>query len=266
MRTVKDTRFPKRSEMREFGKVYNGTEDVYIKIRVELLGLYGNTTTFVNVISFCREGIYSRSSIIRKIGGVFMDMKIIKSEKRICPCCMEEHVVKTVLIMDQATFKNSTVNYEASYFFCELTKELYMDEQQMQDNDIRLKDAYRKKEGLLTSAQIGEIRAKYGISQSDLCLLLGWGGKTITRYESHQVQDKAHDTILKKIDQDPEWFLSLLNGAKANLSAESYQKYLAAASLYTRKIEMPISEKQLKRASKVSGKSNVSWKHRFIIG
>ena len=39
MRTVKDTRFPKRSEMREFGKVYNGTEDVYIKIRVELLGL-----------------------------------------------------------------------------------------------------------------------------------------------------------------------------------------------------------------------------------
>ena len=47
MRTVKDTRFLKRSEMREFGKVYNGTEDVYIKIRVELLGLYGNTTTFV---------------------------------------------------------------------------------------------------------------------------------------------------------------------------------------------------------------------------
>jgi len=35
-----------------------------------------------------------------------------------------------------------------------------------------------------------------GISQSDLCLLLGWGGKTITRYESHQVQDIAHDTIL----------------------------------------------------------------------
>ena len=52
MRTVKDTRFPKRSEMREFGKVYNGTEDVYIKIRVELLGLYGNTTTFVMSFHF----------------------------------------------------------------------------------------------------------------------------------------------------------------------------------------------------------------------
>lgn len=47
MQTVKDLRFPKRSEMREFGKVYNGTDDVYIKIRVELLGMYGDTTTFV---------------------------------------------------------------------------------------------------------------------------------------------------------------------------------------------------------------------------
>ena len=160
-----------------------------------------------------------------------MDMKIIKSEKRICSCCMEEHEVKTVLVMNHATFKNCTVDYEATYLFCELAEELYMDEQQMQDNDIRLKDAYRKKEGLLTSSDIIGIRAKYGISQSDLCKLLGWGGKTITRYESHQVQDKAHDTILKKIGQDPEWFLSLLDSAKENLSLESYQKYFKAATI-----------------------------------
>ena len=160
-----------------------------------------------------------------------MDMKIIKSEKRICSCCMEEHEVKTVLVMNHATFKNCTVDYEATYLFCELAEELYMDEQQMQDNDIRLKDAYRKKEGLLTSSDIIGIRAKYGISQSDLCKLLGWGGKTITRYESHQVQDKAHDTILKKIGQDPEWFLSLLDSAKENLSSESYQKYFKAATI-----------------------------------
>lgn len=47
IQTVKDLRFPKRSEMREFGKVYNGKDDVYIKIRVELLSQYGNHTTFV---------------------------------------------------------------------------------------------------------------------------------------------------------------------------------------------------------------------------
>lgn len=55
MRTVKDLRFPKRSEMREFGKVYNGTDDVYIKIRVELLGMYGQTTTFVMSFHFAER-------------------------------------------------------------------------------------------------------------------------------------------------------------------------------------------------------------------
>lgn len=60
-----------------------------------------------------------------------MDMKIIKSEKRLCTCCMEEHEVKTVLV-----------------------------EEQIQENDIHLKDAYREKEGLLTSGQIRSIREK----------------------------------------------------------------------------------------------------------
>lgn len=55
IKTVKDLRFPKRSEMREFGKVYNGDEEVYIKIRVELLGLYGNTTTFVMSFHFAEK-------------------------------------------------------------------------------------------------------------------------------------------------------------------------------------------------------------------
>lgn len=53
--TVKDLRFPKRSEMREFGKVYNNNEDVYIKIRVELLNMYGNTTTFIMSFHFAEK-------------------------------------------------------------------------------------------------------------------------------------------------------------------------------------------------------------------
>lgn len=55
IQTVKDIRFPKRSEMREFGKVYNGKDDVYIKIRVELLGVYGNPITFVMSFHFAEK-------------------------------------------------------------------------------------------------------------------------------------------------------------------------------------------------------------------
>ena len=55
MQTVRDLRFPNRSEMREFGKVYNGNDDVYIKIRIELLGMYGQTTTFVMSFHFAER-------------------------------------------------------------------------------------------------------------------------------------------------------------------------------------------------------------------
>ena len=160
-----------------------------------------------------------------------MDMKVIRSEKRLCTCCMEEHEVKIVRVMERASYKNVQVDYEATYFFCDAAEELYMNESQIQENDIAIKDAYRRKKRLLTSKDINAIRGKYGISQSDLCILLGWGGKTITRYETHQVQDKAHDTILKKLNQDPEWFLDLLIEAKNNLLTDSYRRYLEIATV-----------------------------------
>ena len=152
-------------------------------------------------------------------------MKILSKERKRCFCCMEEHEVKRVIIAERNVFKKESVEYDAEYFYCDRTNEIYADEQQISLNDIAMKNAYREKKGLLTSHQIAAIRAGYGISQSDLSLLLGWGGKTVTRYESHQVQDVAHDTILRKLDSDPEWFLQLLQAKKDFLSAAAYEKY-----------------------------------------
>ena len=42
-------------------------------------------------------------------------MKMMKSEKRLCVCCMEEHEVKTVLVQEHASFKNEQISYEAMY-------------------------------------------------------------------------------------------------------------------------------------------------------
>ena len=150
---------------------------------------------------------------------------------KICPCCMEEHEVKIITIQEKNVFKGVPVEYCAEYHYCSQAEETYADEQQISTNDIAMKNAYREKMGLLTSHQISAIRARYGISQSDLCLLLGWGGKTITRYESHQVQDIAHDTILRKLAADPEWFLLLLKAKKESLSSASYEKYFEAGTI-----------------------------------
>ena len=66
IQTVKDLRFPNRSEMREFGKVYNGKDEVYIKIRVELLGIYGSATTFVMSFHFAEKAFTKEMFPYRK--------------------------------------------------------------------------------------------------------------------------------------------------------------------------------------------------------
>ncbi|MCM1156283.1 MAG: DUF4065 domain-containing protein [Roseburia sp.] len=162
-------------------------------------------------------------------------MKIVETEKKLCECCMEVHDVQRVLIKENNVFKSVSIDYEAEYFYCGRADEIYADEEMIKVNDIAMKNAYRRTCGLLTTDEIIAIRRKYGIGQSDLCLLLGWGGKTITRYEGHQVQDNAHDTILRKLADDPEWFLTLLKSVKDSLSPAAYSKYQkAGVQLYER--------------------------------
>lgn len=152
-------------------------------------------------------------------------MKILKKEYKLCMSCMETHEVLTVEIKEKNIFKGKEVSYIATYEYCDIAEEFYATEEMISKNDIAMKNAYRELMGLLTSNQIVGIRYKYGISQSDLSNLLGWGEKTITRYEGHQVQDVAYDTILRRIDVDPEWYLEMLKAAKDKLTKSSYQKY-----------------------------------------
>ena len=66
--TVKDTRYPKRSDMRVFGKKYSG-EDVYIKIRVELVGPMGNNYVFVMSFHFAEKAFIETDFPYWKRGG-----------------------------------------------------------------------------------------------------------------------------------------------------------------------------------------------------
>gem|GEM_PF-382647 len=78
MRTVKDLRYPERSEMREFGRAYDGTDDVYIKIRVELLSLDGYHTTFVMSFHYAMYQFTSESFPYRNGKGVNDENKRFK--------------------------------------------------------------------------------------------------------------------------------------------------------------------------------------------
>lgn len=157
-------------------------------------------------------------------------MKIIKTEKKLCLICMEEHEVHTVILEVTEEFKSEEVSFDATYEYCDQADEYLESEDMIKANSLAMKDAYREKLGILTSKDIIAIRNKYEISQKDFSDVLDWGRATITRYETQQVQDRAHDDILRKIDSDPKWFLQMLIRAKGKISNKAYEKYLKAAN------------------------------------
>ena len=155
-------------------------------------------------------------------------MEIIGRTVKLCAACMEEHEVATVRVLEETVFKGQRVRFPAVYEYCDQTDSCLENEEMSRENDRAMKDAYRRETGLLTSGEIAAIREKYQISQRDLAVVLEWGEKTITRYEGHQIQEAAYDMILRKIDEDPKWYLSLLEQAKDRLSPAAYARSLEA--------------------------------------
>jgi len=162
-------------------------------------------------------------------------MRILKSEVKLCLSCMEEHKVDIVEVIEHESFKGVKVDFLAIYEHCSNSDEYLANEDMIRANNLAVKDAYREKAGLLTSKEIVCLREKYGVSQKDLSEILDWGMATITRYENHQVQDRAHDDILRKIDADPQWFIEILKRAKSKLSQKAFDYYYRTANAQYRK-------------------------------
>lgn len=163
----------------------------------------------------------------------------MNSEVKLCYTCMEEHEVTTVKVEESGSFKNENIDFEAEYEYCSNLDEYTETEEMMRKNSLSQKDSYRKKMGLLTSNDIRDIREQYGISQKEFSEVLCWGGATITRYENHQVQDRAHDDILRKIKADPKWFVEMLQRAKDRIGVKAYTSYYSKASELIKKRSNP---------------------------
>lgn len=155
-------------------------------------------------------------------------MKIIETKNKLCLCCMEIHDVQIVEVEETTTFKGIPVKYFARYEYCDKADELLSGSEFTTNNDLALKNAYRRASHLLTTDEIIGIRNKYDISQKDLACVLGWGEKTITRYEGHQVQDAAHDFVLRKVNGEPGILFEFLQRNRAAISNDAYQKYKEA--------------------------------------
>lgn len=71
-------------------------------------------------------------------------MKKIKSEKKLCLICMEEHEVDIVEIIETEIFKDERVTFKATYEYCFAGDELLETEEMIRANSMAMKDAYSR--------------------------------------------------------------------------------------------------------------------------
>lgn len=130
-----------------------------------------------------------------------------------CPICDKVHEVEERRRQAMIAIKGEEVIYEERFYYCAYGEEEEAEfgtAKMINENLLNARNAYRRKQGLLTSEEIVAIRESYGLSQVDMARLLGWGEATISRYESKAIQEEAYDVMLRLIRDNPLMALEFL--------------------------------------------------------
>jgi putative zinc finger/helix-turn-helix YgiT family protein len=152
---------------------------------------------------------------------------LISTNEMDCPVCNKVHSVEKRKRLTQAIVKDEIVDYEEVYYLCPVSDDEeneFVPAGIMDENLLRARDAYRTKKNLLTSNDIAELRASYGLTQSDFSALLGWGDVTVTRYESKTIQDETYDNIMRMVYENPMFALECIDKHKDRFTTEKYNK------------------------------------------
>lgn len=113
-----------------------------------------------------------------------------------CPICNREEISEVKTITEQYEVKDEKIDVDANIRFCSKCGEELYDFELEQKTIVSAYNAYRANHGLLLPTQIKNLREKYGLSASSFSKLLGFGEKTITRYENGALQDNAQNNLM----------------------------------------------------------------------
>ena len=113
-----------------------------------------------------------------------------------CENCNEENDTNIRQEKREIVVKDEVVNVVIETRYCCKCGQPVWDEEIELRNEKIVFDAYRKIKHFLLPTEIKTIRETIGISQAAFSRLLGFGEKTITRYESGAPQDAAHNLLI----------------------------------------------------------------------
>jgi len=149
--------------------------------------------------------------------------KKIKSLTTMCPECEVEKEVQYGTKEETLTIRKENIDVISKVFYCPTGNHFFSD---MEDDEEKIQFAYReyrKRKNILQPEGIKELRDKYGLSQQDFSLFLGYGAKTIARYETGAIPDDSHSYFMKLM-QDTDSFNTHFNNIKNELPIKLRQK------------------------------------------
>ena len=114
-----------------------------------------------------------------------------------CPNCDEFTETKVIEKEQTLSVKGKKITLTVPVRVCAHCGEEIIDEELDGNTLQQFYEAYKESEQLLTSEEIRNIRSRYQLSQAAFSKLLGFGEKTITRYENGAIQDECHDNLIR---------------------------------------------------------------------
>ena len=119
--------------------------------------------------------------------------------KNFCNVCMKMENIVVEEVLENVNVKGVEFDAMLKVPKCEACGTKLFVKDIERENDKKVYDEYKRRNNLLTSSQVEEIRDSFGLSQKSFAKLLGFGEKTITRYENGSIQDYAHDNLIRLI-------------------------------------------------------------------
>ena len=117
-----------------------------------------------------------------------------------CVSCQTMHNTKIIEKKETLAVKGKEITLTIPVRICEVCGEEILDEELDDSSLAMFYEEYRRLENLLQPSEIKAIRQRYNLSQASFAKLLGFGEKTITRYESGAIQDVCHDNLIRLMD------------------------------------------------------------------
>lgn len=139
-----------------------------------------------------------------------------------CPICIIGKL-KLFNIPDDTQYKGQILQTDVEYAVCSQCGEEMILPDQIKRNDRRIRDAWRKADGLLTGKEIIGLRNHLRLTQQQASKIFGGGANAFSKYERGEIiQSEAMDKLMRLALEKEDVLLWLKK--RAELEGENYSK------------------------------------------